>query len=131
MRDIYRMCPYTFPRMAEDEPPAYFWKKAITVQTLDLLRACPAWSECGPEFRPWEAMMRFRERWSGRHVLIGPPERDPYVALWDCRFRLVWRVLGPQEFLHEAQLALEGRRHILAEQQPKTVLLCRHEIRGD
>ncbi len=131
MRELYRMCPYTFPRMAEDEPPADFLKRAIAVQTLDLVRACPALRECEPEFRPWEAMLCFRERWSERRVLIGPPERNFCVALWDCEFRLVWRVLGPQEFVRDAQLALEGRRHLLGNRQPKTVLLCRHEIRGD
>jgi hypothetical protein len=131
MRELYRMCPWTFPRMAEDESPADFWRRAIAVETLDLVRACPALRECEPEFSPWEAMLRFRERWSRRRVLIGPPERDPYVALWDCRVRLVWRVLGPQEFLRDAQLALEGRRHLLEHRQPRTVLLCRHEIRGD
>jgi hypothetical protein len=117
--------------MAEDAPPAAFWKHAVAVRTGDLVGACPALRKCPPEFGLWEAMLRFRERWSGRRVMIGPPESDPYVALWDCEFRLVWRVLGPPEFLRDAQFALEGRRHPLVHRQPKTVLLCRHEIPGD
>jgi hypothetical protein len=44
---------------------------------------------------------------------------------------LVWRVVGPYEFLRDAQMALDGRKHLLERRQPKTVLLCRHEIRGD
>jgi hypothetical protein len=79
-------------------------------------------------------MLRFRERWSGRRVLIGPPEISERASLLDCEFRIVWRVLGPQEFLRDAQVAqvaLDGRQHLLETRQPKTVLLCRHEIRGD
>jgi len=64
-------------------------------------------------------------------VVIGPPETEPLFSVWDCEYPLVWRVLGPYEFLRDAQLALDGRKHLLESRQPKTVLLCRHEIRGD
>jgi hypothetical protein len=131
MREIYRMCPWSFLRMAEDEPPQDFWKRAIVVQTLDLVRACPGLARMRTQIQAVEcyaALPRALVRTARTDRSAG--DQRPRFSL-DCEFRIVRRVLGPQEFLRDAQVALDGRHHLLETRQPKTVLLCRHEIRGD
>ena len=147
---LFRMFPWTFPRACDDDFPPK--EKGNEVETMDLMRSCPTWSCTAPEPYPLRRSMRvFRERWSHRKVIVAAPIRPDYgnamvaIAYWDCRAELaefldlVWRVIGPPEFLQELRIAASGPPEFLealpasmrSGRRPTSLFLCRHEFRGD
>jgi len=142
---MFRLFPWTFPRACEEDAE-FPTKKAIAVETMDLLHSCPTWSCTGPDPFPLRRAMReFRARWSHRTILVAPPESPDYTnplgatAYWDCKSDLVWRVLGGSEFLDELRSAIDGPPEFpealpmsfRPARRPQSLFLCRHEIRGD
>jgi hypothetical protein len=117
---LFRMFPWTFPRASfDDDFPLE--KKGHEVETADLMLSCPTWSCTAPDPFPLRRSMReFRERWSYRKVFVATPIKPGYgneqvaLAYWDCKadlvdfLDLVWRVIGPPDFLRELQVAAGG-----------------------
>jgi hypothetical protein len=143
---LFRLFPWTFPRACEDDGQLRTEKKAIAVETMDLLHSCPTWSCTAPDAFPLQRAMReFRKRWSYRTVFVAAPETPDYGnvlvanAYWDCKSDLVWRVLGGTAFLNELSNAIDGSPEFLEafplsfkpERRPQSLFLCSHEIRGD
>jgi hypothetical protein len=139
---IYRLWPWTFPRGCNHDLDLDLERKgSIEVETMDLLRSCPAWVNPFPEpypFRP--AMLAFRERWSHKVVTIGPPEGIDFSAGYiGCKTTCVWPVLGPPQFVREIEEVVEAK-DVFPESLPwcerperrvNSMFLCQHEIRGD
>lgn len=101
-------------------------RSAIPVLTADLTTACPVGSGVHCYGVRDAEMMEFRRRWSHRRVLVAPPKEPDagyHLMVWACDTDLLWRIVGPPEFMAELETArgLTGIR----------MHLCRHEIVGD
>ena len=143
---VFRLFPWTFPRAAFDENDSLTEKVGILTETADLLLSCPTWSFTAPGSLPLHpALMEFRVRWSHQKIVVAAPARPDYgdalvaTAYWCCMTDLAWRVIGPPEFLQglssvvDRQLYSSEVRRVCMRpgRRPRSLFLCRHEIRGD
>jgi hypothetical protein len=144
---LFRMCPWTFPRAYSGSPTA----ARHEVETTDLLLSCPTWSCTSPEPFPLRrSMQEFRQRWSHLRVTVADPINRDYgnaaesLAFWGCQASfpefsgLIWLVVGPILFLNELKIAAsgpsefpEGPRTLVPGPTPTSLYLCRHEIECD